>query len=104
MASTCSIASVTPQLLVAIEQASRGAKPVEVRVDNLAPPDSALRDQPGPLEDRDVLLHGREAHRVVPRQVRDTLVAGDRPADDVAPRGVRQGAEHVVEVGWGDLH
>ena len=60
--------------------------------------------RPGPLEDRDVLLHRREAHGVVPGKLGHALPAIDRPADDVAPGGVREGAEHAVEVGWGYLH
>ena len=80
------------------------AQPLEVGADDLAAPDALLGDQAGPLEDRDVLLHGREAHRVVAGQLGDALLAVDRPADDVAPRGVGQGAEHAVEVGWGELH
>ena len=51
-----------------------------------------------------MLLHGREAHRVMPGQLDDALLAIDRPADDVPSSGVREGAEHPVEVGRGDLH
>ena len=42
--------------------------------DDLAPPDALLGDQPGPLEDGDVLLHGGEAHGVVRGQLRDALL------------------------------
>ncbi len=51
-----------------------------------------------------MLLHGREAHRVVAGQLGDPLLAVDRAAHDVAAGVVRQGAEHAVEVGWGELH
>ena len=53
----------------------------------------SLGDEPRPLEHRDVLLHGREAHGVVARELGDALLAGDRPADDVTPGGVGEGAE-----------
>jgi hypothetical protein len=32
------------------------------------------------------------------------LLSADRAADDVTPRGVRQRAEHAIEVGWYVLH
>ena len=93
-----------PQLLVLVEQAARHAQSLDIGADDLASPDALLGDQPGPLEDRDVLLHRREAHRVVAGQLCDALLAVDRAAHDVAPGVVRQGAEHAVEVGWGELH
>ena len=90
--------AAAPQLLVLVEQAPRDAQPLDVGADDLPAPDALLGDQAGPLEDRDVLLHGREAHRVVAGQLGDALLAVDRPADDVAPGGVGQRAEDAVEV------
>ena len=83
---------------------ARHAQPLDVGADDLASADALLRDQPGPLEDRDVLLHRREAHRVVARQLGDPLLPVDRAAHDVAAGVVGQGAEHAVEVGRGELH
>ena len=51
-----------------------------------------------------MLLHCREAHRVVAGQLGHALPAVDRASNDVAPRVIRESAEHAVEVGWGDLH
>ena len=65
---------------------------------DLAAAGALLGDQAGPLEHGDVLLHGREAHRVVPGQLGDALVAVERAQDDVAPGGIRQGGEDVVGV------
>ena len=45
-----------------------------------------------------MLLHGREAHGVVPGQLGDALVPGDRPANDVTPSGIRQRAEDAVVI------
>ena len=64
-------------------------------------PSALLGDQAGPLEHGDVLLHRREAHRVVPGQLGDALAAVQRPQDDVAPGGIRQGGEDVVGVEGG---
>jgi hypothetical protein len=50
-----------------------------------------------------VLLHGREAHRVVLGQLGDALLTHDSPAHDVAPGAVGQRPEHAIEV-EGRLH
>src|SRR3712207_4787505 len=91
------------QLLVTVEQAPRNAKPLEVGADDLPPPDAVLADEAGPLEDGDVLLHCREAHRVVGGQLGYALLPVDRAAHDVPPGGIAQCAEDAVVV-EGDLH
>ena len=57
-------------------------------------PVAFLRDQAGPLEHRDVLLHGREAHRVVPGQLRHALAPArgreGRCRAESHPRGRRR--------------
>src|SRR5687768_5643818 len=57
-----------------------------------------LADQTGPLEDGDVLLDRREAHRVVLRQLSHALIAVNRPAHNVAPGGVAQCTKDAVVV------
>ena len=42
----------------------RAAQPLDVGADDLASPGSVLGDKAGPFEDRDVLLHSCEAHRI----------------------------------------
>ena len=56
-----------------------------------------LRDQPGPLEHGDVLLHGGEAHRVGVGEPGDGLLPVDRAAQDVAAGGVGQCVEQAVD-------
>ena len=51
------------------------AEPLDVGAHDLAAAAALLGDQAGPLEHRDVLLHRREAHGVVPGQLGDALVA-----------------------------
>ena len=87
--------------LVLVEQATRQAQTLDVRAHDLAPAGALLGDEAGPLEHGDVLLDGREAHRVVPGQLGDALIATERPQDDVAPGGVRQCGEDVVGVEGG---
>ena len=76
-----------------IEQAPRVCEPCGIRRDDLAPAGAPLGHKAGSLEHRNVLLHGREAHGVVIRKLGDPLLASDRPANDVAPGGVREGGE-----------
>jgi hypothetical protein len=45
-----------------------------------------------------VLLHRREAHRVVRRQFGDTLASVQGAQDDVAPRRVGEGGEDMVDI------
>src|SRR5438270_5523402 len=90
--------AATPQLLVLVEQVAHDAKAFEIGADELAASDALLGDQAGALEDGDVLLDRREAHRVVAGQLDDALLGADRAADDVAPRVIRERAEHAVEV------
>ena len=57
-----------------------------------------LADQSRSLEDGDVLLDRREAHRVVAGELEDALLGADRTADDVAARVIREGGKEAVEV------
>src|SRR2546423_601028 len=66
--------------------------------------DALLRDQACALENRDVLLDRREAHRVMAGQLEDALLGADRAADDVAACVIREGGEHAVEARRRDLH
>src|SRR3989442_14636472 len=93
-----------PQLLVLVEEAARDEQRLEVGADDLAAADALLRDQACALENRDVLLDRREAHRVMAGQLEDALLGADRAADDVAARVIREGGEHAVEFWRGGLH
>ena len=95
--------AAAPQRLVLVEQATRQAEPLDVGAHDLAAAGALLGDQAGPLEHGDVLLHGREAHRVVPGQLCDALIAVQGAQHDVAPGGVGKGGEHLVGV-EGELH
>src|SRR5256885_11307768 len=93
-----------PQPLVLVEQAARDEQRLAVSADDPAAADALLRDQAGALENRDVLLDRREAHRVMVGQLEDALFSAERAPDDVAARVIGEGGEHAVEVRRGDLH
>ena len=57
-----------------------------------------LGDQLGSFEHGDVLLHGSKRHLIARGQLADGRVGVHHPGQDVAPRGVGQRAEQLVEV------
>jgi hypothetical protein len=54
-------------------------------------------EQPGPLEDRQVLGNGGQRHRERPRQFADRGIRSREPREDRPPRRVRQSRERRVE-------
>ena len=57
-----------------------------------------LGDQPGSFEHGHVLLDSGERHLIARGELGDGRVGVHHPGQDVAPRGVGQRAEQVVEV------
>ena len=92
------VQALPPQHLEPVEQAVRGAEGLDVAVDALLAPLPLLHDQPGPLEHRDVLLHGGKAHGVAPSQLRHGLLVPQHERDEVAPRGVGESVDDVLGV------
>ena len=82
--------------LEAIEQVVRAAERGELRVDELLATVPPSRDEPCSLEDRDVLLHGGDAHRVAAGERRDAVLLVEREGDDVSPGRVGKSVEHPV--------
>src|SRR5262249_56793843 len=92
-----------PQLLDAVQERPGSVDGVDVGAHELLAPLPFLGDEPGALEDGDVLLHGGEAHRVALRQRRHAVPAPDGQRDDVAPSAVAKGVEDPVDIGLGTL-
>ena len=74
-----------------------------VGVHELLAPARLLSDQAGPLQHGDVLLDGREAHRVSPRKARNRGLVGGAAAKDVATGRVGQSVEQPVDRVLGQL-
>lgn len=92
-----------PERLVLVEQAACPAERFHVGLDDLATTRALLGNQTGPLEDGDVLLHGREAHRVVPGDLGNAFGSGYRAEDDVTTGGIGQRGKGSIGVER-DLH
>ena len=85
-------------MLVAVKQAPDDAKALWICSYHLAAADSVLSNEASPLEDRDVLLHCSEAHRVMAGKLGDALLAIDRTPNDVPPGSVRERGEDMIDV------
>jgi hypothetical protein len=63
-----------PQLLERVEEAGRSAERLGIGMHDLLPPAPFLRNERSSFEHRDVFLHRRETHGVVPCELRDRLL------------------------------
>src|ERR1700737_1033255 len=61
------------------------------------PPDLLRGDEPGLLQDADVLLHAREGHVELLGEVRDRSVCTSEPLQNAASGGVRERGERGIE-------
>ena len=95
IASRCS--ADAPERLVALQEGRGVVDDHRVPAHQLLAAPALLAHKACPLEHGDVLLHRGEAHRVGPRQFRDRSRLLEYPHDDVAPRPVGQGVEHLVD-------
>ena len=93
-----SVDASPPDVLEPVEQALRSSDRVDIAPDPALSADPVVTDQSRLLQDVDVLTDGRERHVVVVRQFGDGGLAGERPPEDVPPRGVGQRAEQSVHL------
>src|SRR5690606_22291916 len=92
-----------PQLFVLREQGSRSGDHFWVRADESLSTRRALDDELCSLEDRHVLLHGREGHVVGGRELRDRLLRDEGATEDVPSRRSGQGLEDAVDLDIAEL-
>src|SRR5262249_12008883 len=62
-------------------------------------PDLLRGDEPGPLQDADVLLHAREGHVELLGKLRDRSVGTAELLQNAASGGIRKRGERVIEAG-----
>src|SRR6185312_2734464 len=97
------VCALAPDVPVGIEQAGGPLQRLRIAVHDLLPSVPLLAHERRPLEHRDVLLHRREAHLVIPGQGAHGLPGPHHLADDVAPGRIRQGLEDAVDLGVAHL-
>jgi hypothetical protein len=88
---------IDPELLELGKQSGGALNGFPIATDKLFATASLFADEFRSLEHRDVLLHPREAHRVLPRERRDRLLLTDRSAKNVSTCRVGERLEHPVD-------
>ncbi len=92
-----SVHSPAPGHLELVEGLPRPLDCIGISAHELLPSAAFLCDQACPFQHRDVLLHGREAHRIGRGQPRHGGVTPDGATENVAASGVGQGVEHLAD-------
>jgi len=87
-----------PGLLELCEQPVGAPKRIRIRGDPLRTAVAVLRDQPGALQDRHVLLHGSERHVVPVGELGDRCFGAKDAGQDVPPGRIGQCAEETIQV------
>src|SRR5262245_34029882 len=88
-----------PELAVPFEPCRLLLQPSRAEPAGRHAPDLPRDDEPGLLQDADVLLHAREGHVELPGEVRDRGLGAAALLEDPASRGVRKRGERGVEAG-----
>jgi hypothetical protein len=92
-----SVQTRVPEPAVVLEPGRGAAKRLRVEVAVVLPPDHLAADEPGPLEDLDVLRDRVQRHGKRPRDPGDRGGAAPEGRQDRPPRGIGHGREYVVE-------
>src|SRR4029079_8902508 len=90
--------AVAPQQFEPVQSVVGGTQGRDVSGHQVLPALALFGHQSRPLQDRDVLLHGGEAHRVVAGQGGDRERVVNRAPHDVPPRGVGEGLEEPIHL------
>src|SRR5262249_36900710 len=88
-----------PELAVALDPCRLFLQSARAELAGPHAPDLLRGDEPGLLQDDDVLLHAREGHVEPLGKVRDRSVCTSELLQNAAPGGVRERAERGIEAG-----
>src|SRR5215813_10468358 len=88
-----------PELAVPLEPARLFLEAAGAELAGPHAPDLSRGDEPGLLQDTDVLLHAREGHVELHGKVRDRGLGTPKLLQNAAPGGVRERGERGVEAG-----
>src|SRR4029077_18296446 len=93
------VEACVPELAVPLEPRRLFLQSARAELAGPHAPDLLGRDEPGLLQDADVLLHARESHVELPGKVRDRSVGTSELLQNAASRGIRERGERVIEAG-----
>src|SRR4030095_6756140 len=91
------VESCVPELAVPLHPCRLFIQPAQAELAGPHAPDLLRHDQPGLLQDADVLLHAREGHVELLGKVRDRRVCACELLQNTASGGVRERRERGVE-------
>src|SRR6476646_3540152 len=93
------VEACVPELAVLLEPCRLFLQTARAELAGPHAPELLRGDEPGLLQDADVLLHAREGHVEPLGQVRDRSVGTSELLQNSAPGGVRERGERGIEVG-----
>src|ERR687897_1512404 len=93
------VEACVPELAVPLDPCSLLLQSARAELAGPHAPDLLRGDEPGLLQDADVLLHAREGHVELLGKIRDRRVRASELLENAASGGVREGGERGVEAG-----
>src|SRR5262249_54109906 len=93
------VEACVPELAVLLEPCRLFLQSARAQLAGPHAPDLLRRDEPGLLQDADVLLHAREGHAEPVSKVRDRGVGTSELLQNAASGGIRERGERGVEAG-----
>src|ERR1044071_3550760 len=93
------VEACVPELAVPLDPCRLFLQPARAELAGPHAPDLLRGDEPGLLQDADVLLHAREGHVEPLGKVRDRSVGTSELLQNAAARGIRECGERVIESG-----
>ena len=93
------VEACVPELAVPLDPRRLFLQPARAELAGPHAPDLLRGDEPGLLQDADVLLHAREGHVELLGEVRDRSVGASELLQNAASGGVRERGERGIEAG-----
>src|SRR6185369_6554467 len=93
------VEACVPELAVPLEPCRLFLQSARAELAGPHAPELLRDDEPGLLQDADVLLHAREGHVELLGQVRDRSVGTSELLQNAASGGIREGGERGIEAG-----
>src|SRR3954470_21031867 len=93
------VEACAPELAVPFDPCRLSLESARAELAGPHSPDLFRGDEPGSLQDADVLLHAREGHVELVGKLRDRSVCASELLQNAAPRRVRESGERGVELG-----
>src|SRR5271170_2314173 len=98
------VEACAPELAVPLDPFRLFLQSAQAELTGPHAPDLLRGDEPGLLQDADMLLHARQGHVELPGKVGDRSVCAPELLQNAPPGGVRERGERGIEAGLGTLN